>query len=90
MRAERPVFCTIVLVIYMGTFRLMAAMAADSSADLAAVRNVSPAIHAALATVLLLVATVLAIYKPKRAPSHARCYWTVTTTRRRRRRDQCV
>ena len=58
------VFATIVLMAYMETFRLMAAVAADRTADLALVRNASPVLHAALALVLLLVATVLAVYKP--------------------------
>lgn len=59
------VFATIVLLIYMGTFRLMAAVAADPSVDLAMVRNASPMLHAVLAVLLLLVATVLAVYKPR-------------------------
>jgi uncharacterized membrane protein len=58
------IFATIVLLIYMNTFRFMAAVAADPSADLGAVRNASPGLHAALALLLLLVATVLGIYKP--------------------------
>ncbi len=56
---------TAVLLMYMETFSLMARVAADPSADLRAVRNVSPALHAALALVLLLAATVLAMYKPR-------------------------
>jgi uncharacterized membrane protein len=59
------VFATIVLLIYMGTFRFMAAVAADPSVDLAMVRNASPMLHAVLAVLLLLVATVLAVYKPQ-------------------------
>jgi uncharacterized membrane protein len=59
------VFATIVLLIYMGTFRFMAAVAADPSVDLAMVRNASPILHAVLAVLLLLVATVLAVYKPQ-------------------------
>ena len=53
------VFATIVLLIYMETFRLMAGVAADPSADLNVVRDPSPVLHAALALLLLLVATVL-------------------------------
>ncbi len=56
---------TAVLLMYMETFSLMARVAADPSADLRAVRNVSPALHAALALVLLLAATMLAMYKPR-------------------------
>ena len=59
------VFATIVLLIYMETFSLMAGVAADPSADLGAVRNPSPVLHAALALLVLLVATVLAVYKPR-------------------------
>jgi hypothetical protein len=59
------VFATTVLLIYMETFRFMAAVAADPNADLGAVRNPSPALHAGAALVLLLVATTLAVYKPR-------------------------
>jgi hypothetical protein len=57
-------FATIFLLVYMGTFRQMAGLAADPFVDVARVRNPSPMVHAILALVLLLVATVLAIYKP--------------------------
>jgi hypothetical protein len=56
---------TIVLLVYMETFRVMADVAADRSTDLDTVRNASPVLHAALALLLLLVATTLAIYKPR-------------------------
>lgn len=56
---------TIVLLIYMETFSFMADLAADQTADLALVRNASPVLHAALALLLLLVATILAVYKPR-------------------------
>jgi hypothetical protein len=59
------IFATIVLLIYMGTFSYMAGVAADPSADLGVVRNASPRLHAALALLVLLVATVLAVYKPR-------------------------
>jgi hypothetical protein len=58
-------FATAVLLIYMQTFRGMAEIAADPTADLASVRNPSPALHAVLAFGILLVATVLAVYKPR-------------------------
>lgn len=57
-------FSTVILMIYMGTFRQMAAVAADPVVELGLVRNPSPLLHAILALVLLLAATVLAIYKP--------------------------
>jgi len=59
------VFVTIVLLIYMQTFGFMAGVAANPSADLGVVRNASPMIHAVLALLVLLVATVLAVYKPR-------------------------
>jgi hypothetical protein len=59
------VFATIILLAYMETFRVMARVAADPSVDLGIVRNGSPALHAALALLVLLVATVLAVYKPR-------------------------
>ena len=59
------VFATVVLLTYMETFRFMARVAADPNADLGAVRNASPMLHAVLALVLLLVATVLAVYRPR-------------------------
>jgi hypothetical protein len=55
----------IVLLIYMKTFGFMAGVAADPSADLDLVRNASPLLHATLALLVLLVATVLAVYKPR-------------------------
>lgn len=58
------VFSTVILLIYMGTFRQMAGVAADPVVDLEAVRNASPIVHAILALVLLVGATVLGVYKP--------------------------
>jgi hypothetical protein len=58
------VFATVILLIYMGTFRQMAGVAADPVMDLAAVRNASPIVHAVLALALLLTATILGVYKP--------------------------
>lgn len=59
------VFATTILLIYMKTFALMADVAADSSADLSVVRNASPVVHAALALIILLVAAILSVYKPR-------------------------
>ena len=58
------VFATITLLIYMGTFRQMAGVAADPVVDLDVVRNASPIVHSILALILLIAATVLGIYKP--------------------------
>jgi uncharacterized membrane protein len=66
------VFSTTVLLIYMETFRHMAGVAADPSAEIEMVRNASPALHAVLATLLLLTATVLAVYKPKGLTAYGR------------------
>lgn len=59
------VFATFVLMIYMETFRQMAEVAADTTRGLDAIRNPSPVLHAVLALLILLVASVLAIYKPQ-------------------------
>lgn len=58
------VFATAILLIYMGTFKQMAGVAADPVMELAVVRNASPMVHSVLALILLLVATVLGVYKP--------------------------
>jgi uncharacterized membrane protein len=64
------VFSTAVLLVYMQTFREMAGVAADPGVALARVRNPSPVLHAILALVLLMTATVLAIYKPLRLTAY--------------------
>ena len=64
MKLGITVFATAILLIYMGTFRQMAGVAADPVVDLEAVRNASPIVHAILALVLLVAATVLGVYKP--------------------------
>jgi uncharacterized membrane protein len=66
------VFATVVLLEYMQTFRHMAAMAADSSATLDSIRNPSPILHSVLALLILLVATVLAVYKPRGVTAYGR------------------
>jgi hypothetical protein len=58
------VFATVILMIYMGTFRQMAGVAADPVVEFGLVRNPSPLVHSILALILLVAATVLAIYKP--------------------------
>lgn len=65
-------FSTVVLLIYMETFRNMAAVAADPSTDLAAVRNASPVLHATLALLVLLAAAILGIYKPQGMTAYGR------------------
>lgn len=56
---------TVILLTYMGTFRLMAGVAANPGAEIGTVRNASPLLHAILALMALLVATALAVYKPR-------------------------
>ena len=54
-----------VLVMYLETFAQLADVASDSTAALSDVRSPSPAVHAGLALVLLLVATALSVFKPR-------------------------
>jgi hypothetical protein len=57
-------FATVILLIYMGTFKQMAGVAADPVVELGLVRNPSPMVHSILALILLLLATMLGVYKP--------------------------
>jgi hypothetical protein len=57
------VVATFVLLMYTGTIESMARTAQEPG-TLDHVRNVSPALHAGAALVVLVTATVLAIYKP--------------------------
>lgn len=59
------VLATVVLFFYLGTFRQMAERAGDAAVDLQLVRNPSPVLHAILALLVLFIATVLAVYKPR-------------------------
>jgi hypothetical protein len=59
------VFATIVLLMYMETLSFLAGVAADPSADLGVLRTPTVLLHTALALLLLLVATILAVYKPR-------------------------
>jgi hypothetical protein len=65
-------FATMVLLIYMRTFAAMARVAADPGVRLDDVRSPSPTLHAVLALLILLVATVLAIYKPRGVTPYGR------------------
>jgi hypothetical protein len=76
---------TLVLLTYMQTFRAMAEVAADPGGELRVVRNPSPALHAALALLLLLVATVLAVYKPRGMTRYGQRKQREQRERRRRR-----
>lgn len=62
------VFATVVLVMYMQTLDKFAKIAADpklSDPDLLTLKNPSPALHASAALLLLILATVLGVYKPR-------------------------
>lgn len=68
--------CIGYLLVYLGTFRQLAESAA-TSANLDEVRSSSPGLHAVLAAALLLLAAVLAIYKPKGLTHYGqRMQWT--------------
>jgi len=61
-------FATIVLLLYMQTLGSLGGLAADttlSTDDLGVLRSPSPVLHAGAALLLLLVATGLAVYKPR-------------------------
>jgi hypothetical protein len=62
------VFATIVLLLYMQTLGSLADVAAatpTTTGDLSELRDPSPVLHAGAAVLLLLVATTLAVYKPR-------------------------
>jgi hypothetical protein len=66
------VFATVVLLIYMRTFAAMAQVAGNPGIDIDEIRNFSPVLHAVLALLILLVATVLAVYKPRGVTPYGR------------------
>jgi DMSO/TMAO reductase YedYZ heme-binding membrane subunit len=57
-------FATFVLLMYMQTLRTLGDVAEETT-DLDALRSPSPVLHAGAALVLLVVATTLAVYKPR-------------------------
>ena len=62
------VFATVVLLLYMQTLGSLADAAAEATSsgdDLAVLGSPSPVLHAGAALLLLLVATTLAVYKPR-------------------------
>ena len=60
-------FATLVLLLYLPTLGRLADLAAETPAadDLATLSTASPALHAGAALLLLLVAIVLAVFKPR-------------------------
>ena len=62
------IFANVVLLMYMPTLTYLAREASGarfSSADLGALRDPSPVVHSSVALILLLLATVLGVYKPR-------------------------
>jgi hypothetical protein len=68
------VFATAVLLLYMQTLTFLAeqARSTPAGADPTGLREPSPVLHAAGAVVLLLVALVLSVYKPRGLTTHGR------------------
>jgi hypothetical protein len=72
------VFATIILLLYMQTLDYFAGIARDTtvpSGDLHGLRDPSPLLHSTLALVLLLVATTLAVYKPRGLTPYGQRRW---------------
>lgn len=65
LKLAMTTFITVILLVYMETFREMAGVAADLSLDFPLVRNPSPVVHSVLALIVLIVTLVLAVYKPR-------------------------
>jgi hypothetical protein len=67
VRLPLALFATILLLAYLQTLARLAdaARVAPTPAGPGALRNASPALHGLLALLLLLVATALAVYKPR-------------------------
>jgi hypothetical protein len=62
------IFATVILLMYMQTLGALADLAAGTAldgGDLSGLRSPSPVLHASAALLLLVVATTLAVYKPR-------------------------
>jgi len=59
------VIATIILLLYMQTLSSLAGVATEPILDLSGPTDPSPVLHAGAALLLLLVATTLAVYKPR-------------------------
>jgi hypothetical protein len=66
------VFATIVLLTYTQTVGVLADVAAESSGDLSQLRGPTFVLHSSAAMLLLLAATVLAVYKPRGMTGYGR------------------
>jgi hypothetical protein len=63
---------SVILIAYMQSLAAMAEVASDPGAELSDVRNPSPVLHAAAALVLLLLATLLGVFKPQGVTRYGR------------------
>jgi hypothetical protein len=59
------VFATVILLLYTETVGVLADVAADPGSDLSELRGPTLVLHSGAALLLLLTATVLAVYKPR-------------------------
>jgi hypothetical protein len=76
---------TVVLLLYMETLSSLSSIAADSNgSDMSALRDPSPALHAGAAVLMLLIATVLGMYKPRGLTRYGRRNRDVLKTASRR------
>ena len=66
------VFATVVLLLYTQTVGSLADVAAESSADLGELRGPTFVLHSGAALLLLLAATVLAVFKPRGVTRYGR------------------
>jgi hypothetical protein len=80
------IFATIVLLMYTQTVGVLADVAAESSADLSQLRGPTFVLHSSAAMLLLLAATVLAVYKPRGMTGYGRHKQQEQQRRRQRER----
>ena len=66
------VVATLVLLLYLQTLDHLADIASDPRSGLASIRSFSPVLHASAAVLLLVVATTLAVYKPRGVTPYGR------------------
>jgi hypothetical protein len=59
------VVATVVLLLYMQTLSTLAELAADPMIDVERLRDPSPLVHTVAAIILLILAMILAVYKPR-------------------------
>jgi hypothetical protein len=59
------IFATVILLLYLQTLSDLAARATSANGDPGGLRDPSPVLHSGAALLLLVVATTLAVYKPR-------------------------